>query len=209
MNKVLYFVAFAVGAAAGSVATWQLTKKYYANLAQEEIDSVKEAFSNSKKEKENNTNTEPAETEETIAEKEHVAHPLGNSLKPDIMEYASIIRKEGYTNYSNPTDATTDDENDDVQETPYVINPDDFAWNDEYEKVSLTYFADAVLVDEDDKPMEDVDSTVGVDYVNHFGEYEDDIVYIRNDKLKIDFEICRDLRTYESVLESNPYLRED
>lgn len=205
MNKVLYLVAFAIGAGIGSVATWQLTKKYYADLAQEEIDSVKEAFSK----KSNKESTEKVE-EPKENEKEYIAQPSGNSLKPDIMEYASIVRKEGYTNYSNPSDSLTEDDDEyDIREEPYIIDPDDFAWNEEYEKISLTHFADGVLADDGDKPIEDVDGTVGRDYFNHFGEYEEDIVYVRNDKMRVDFEICRDLRTYKSVLESNPHLMED
>lgn len=205
MNKVLYLVVFAIGAGIGSVATWQLTKKYYADLAQEEIDSVKEAFSK----KSNKESTEKVE-EPKENEKEYIAQPSGNSLKPDIMEYASIVHKEGYTNYSNPSDSLTeDDDEDDIREEPYIIDPDDFAWNEEYEKISLTHFADGVLADDGDKPIEDVDGTVGRDYFNHFGEYEEDIVYVRNDKMRVDFEICRDLRTYKSVLESNPHLMED
>lgn len=45
MNKSLYFIVFVAGAVAGSVATWQCTKKIYEQMAQEEIDSVKETFS--------------------------------------------------------------------------------------------------------------------------------------------------------------------
>ena len=37
-------VIFATGAVVGSLATWQFVKKKYEQLAQEEIDSVKEAF---------------------------------------------------------------------------------------------------------------------------------------------------------------------
>lgn len=205
MNKVLYLVAFAIGAGVGSFVTLQLTKKYYADLAQGEIDSVKEAFSK----KSNKEYTEKVE-EPKENEKDHIAQPSGNNLKPDIMEYASVLREEGYTKYSNPSDSLAeDDDEDDIREEPYIIDPDDFAWNEEYEKISLTHFADGVLADDGDKPIEDVDNTVGGDYFNHFGEYEEDVVYVRNDKMRVDFEICRDLRTYKSVLESNPHLMED
>ena len=44
MNKARGFVMFVLGAAVGSVATWQYTKKKYERIAQEEIDSVKEIF---------------------------------------------------------------------------------------------------------------------------------------------------------------------
>ena len=43
-NKSLFSLAFIIGAATGSVATWYLLKDKYEALAQEEIDSVKEVF---------------------------------------------------------------------------------------------------------------------------------------------------------------------
>ena len=44
-TKALYFVAFFVGAAAGVAASFKYAQKKYEQIAQEEIDSVKEAFS--------------------------------------------------------------------------------------------------------------------------------------------------------------------
>ena len=41
MKNLLFFVA---GAAIGSIATWKLIEKKYKDLADEEIESVKETF---------------------------------------------------------------------------------------------------------------------------------------------------------------------
>ena len=43
-SKGLTFLAFIAGAGIGSVCTWQLLKRKYELIAQEEIDSVKEKF---------------------------------------------------------------------------------------------------------------------------------------------------------------------
>ena len=59
----------------------------------------------------------------------------------------------------------------------------------DYDLVSLEYYADKVLVDEDDHPIQDVEYMVGEDSLEHFGEYEEDAVYVRNDLIKTDFEI--------------------
>lgn len=83
---------------------------------------------------------------------------------------------------------------------PHVIAPDEFGNDDEYETVSLTYYADGVLTDEDDIPIEDVDDLVGEDSLTHFGEYEDDSVHVRNDRLKCDYEILYDTRNYSDVV---------
>ena len=40
------------------------------------------------------------------------------------------------------------------------------------------------------------DDVVGMESLTHFGEYEDDSVFVRNDRLKCDYEILMDERTY-------------
>ena len=43
-SKRMAFLAFIAGAGIGSVCTWQLLKRKYGLIAQEEIDSVKAAY---------------------------------------------------------------------------------------------------------------------------------------------------------------------
>ena len=82
---------------------------------------------------------------------------------------------------------------------PYVISPEEFDENEDYNTVSLTYYADGVLTDERDNVIVDVDSIVGEDSLNHFGEYEDDSVFVRNDELQTDYEILLDTRNYGDI----------
>jgi len=92
---------------------------------------------------------------------------------------------------------------------PYVISPDDFGVSEEYGQLSFVYFADGTLADDAEIPMnkEDIERTVGQDAINHFGEYEQDTVYIRNEQTKTEYEILRDIRTYGQLLKEKPYLR--
>ena len=78
---------------------------------------------------------------------------------------------------------------------PYVIPPEEYDEND-YETESLTYYADGVLTDMYDNIIEDVEDTVGTDSLTHFGEYEDDSVFVRNDERQIDYEILLDSDKY-------------
>lgn len=84
---------------------------------------------------------------------------------------------------------------------PYVISPDEFGEmeDEDYDKVSVTYYADGVLADEYDEVVENVDEIVGEESLTHFGEYEDDSVFVRNDKLKCDYEILLDQRNYSDI----------
>ena len=84
---------------------------------------------------------------------------------------------------------------------PYVISPDEFGELDDYDLISLTYYADEVLADDIDEIVEDVDDVVGLDSLTHFGEYEPDSVFVRNDRLKADYEILLDERTYPEAIQ--------
>lgn len=89
---------------------------------------------------------------------------------------------------------------------PYVISPDDYGENDNYTQISLVYYAgDGVLADDEDEVVEDIEDTVGEDFAEHFGEYEDDSVFIRNDRLRCDYEILRDNRSFSDVVEGSNY----
>ena len=59
---------------------------------------------------------------------------------------------------------------------------------------------DDIIVDENNEEVEDVEDLLGMsvsDIINHYGEYEEDSVYIRNPKLNTDYEILREIAYYE------------
>lgn len=75
---------------------------------------------------------------------------------------------------------------------PYVIPPEEYGEIYEYDTRNLTYYDNGVLTDEDDNVIDDVENLIGEDALNHFGDYEEDSVHVRNDRLKVDYEILRD-----------------
>ena len=191
-NRSLFSLGFIIGAASGATVAWYLLKDKYETLAQEEIDSVKEVFARREQEMK----------DETV--KRNVAEGIKDSdrTKPDLKEYAEQLKKNGYTRYS---DLSADDEGvSDKQTKPYVIPPEQFGDDENYDQISLTYYADGVLADENDEVIDDVEETVGIESLNHFGEYEDDSVFVRNDTRKCDYEIFLDQRTYSEVAEEMP-----
>ena len=198
MNKTINFMTFVLGVAVGSVVTWRYVEKKYEQIAQDEIDSVKEVFS--KRETEFTEDTE-VQIKADNAKK-----------KPSVIEYAAWLRKQGYTNYSDVEPETNKEEVNEESmdiDIPYVIPPEEFGEFDNYEKIGLTYYADQVLTDDDDKLVEDIEDTVGFDSLNHFGEYEDDSVFVRNDRLKCDYEILLDQRKYSDVINRKPHEVDD
>jgi hypothetical protein len=182
MNKLGNAIAFIFGAAAGSVVTWKLIEKKYKKIAQEEIESVKETYSR--------RNSKPTED----------SAPAEEPVKEQTTEEASQIIKEArYTaEYKEGEQMSMDIQDKDA---PYTIPPEEFGETD-YERVSLTYFADKVLADDYGDIVDDIEGTVGYKALESFGEYEDDSVFVRNDGLQVDYEILLDLDNYsDSVTE--------
>ena len=196
-NTLISCVVFAVGAAFGSAVTWKFVKTKYEKIAQEEINSVKEVFSNRQ--------SEPTEddTENEVVEEEQIVGQL------DIRGYAEKLQDMNYVDYSsNSKPDVIANEKAESTTKPYVISPDEFAERKDYDTVSLTYYKDKVLTYENDEIVEDVDGLVGRDSLNHFGEYEDDSVFVRNDELKCDYEILLDQRNYTDAVNRHPHRAE-
>lgn len=78
-----------------------------------------------------------------------------------------------------------------IENDIHVVSPEDFSDTD-YDTESLTYFADGVLTDIYDNRISDVEDMVGTECLTKFGEYEEDTVYVINDKLKMAYEILKD-----------------
>lgn len=107
--------------------------------------------------------------------------------------------------------ATVDEDEDDfdyeerIGKIKYIIHHDEYMNNESgYEQTTLTYFVeDDVLVDDQDEPIPNADEIVDETNLDRFGYGSKDnrIVYIRNDKLRLEFEVVRDENKYtEKVL---------
>lgn len=196
MSKI-NFAIFVVGLTLGAAATWLCIRKRYEQIAQEEIDSVKSTFA----ERKSNASLYDLKTTENDTNKTKANQA---KLKPDLIDYAIKLTDEGYTNYTVGHNKVMEKEMVDTIEKPYVISPDEFGEFEEYSQISLTYYSDGVLADDADDLMDDIADTVGSDFASHFGDYEEDSVFIRNDRFKCDYEILRDNRAYSAVTGINP-----
>ena len=219
-------LAFVLGAATGALVANKYLKTKYEKIADEEIASVKAVYWTK-------TNPEAAAyakkdveyTEEVYKQHQQAAKSAAEQAKekPDIVKYAEKLHKEGYTNYSTTAKPTApsvpeppEEEPEDSDEPdapdlgePYVIPPEDFGEFDDYEKISLIYWADQVLTDDNNEVVEDLEGSVGIDSLTTFGEYEDDSVFVRNPRLRCDYEILLDQRNFEDVVHAGPKRSED
>lgn len=188
---------FATGVVVGSVATWRYFKTRY-ELVNEDSDE------------EQVEGVEVESEDETVEDRffenaEDIAKVKSNlNKKPPLKEYAEMVKNLSYSN----AEVADTEEDEDVYE-PYVIRPEEYGEIHKYDTESLTYYADGVLTDELDNRIEDVESLVPADFAEHFGEYEDDSVFVRNDTRQCDYEILRDLRKFADVVGDASYPTED
>jgi len=118
-------------------------------------------------------------------------------------EYDQILQENGYTDYASDAKGKNGADETSSAPSPLVISPDEFEENEEYVKVELLYFADGVLTDEVNEVIENADEIIG-DALEHFGEYEDDSVYVQNDVRHCCYAIRKDLQNYADVLKDMP-----
>lgn len=190
MVKVI--AAFAAGVAAGCVGTYLYMKKY---VIEGEFIEV--------------TKNEPEEVEEKINPEEEMEIQKDANSISDLMGYSSI------KTYPDVEGAVTPEEREDevvklnavdtdVRKGSYSITLEEYeTTHPEYEKVICQlYMEDETLVMEEGDELLDPSNTIGDDIFNKFIETDDDIryIYVRNDELGIDWEVCRNEQSYKRLM---------
>lgn len=208
-SRISHSIAFLAGAVISGLSAWFVTKKVcekkYAEIAQEEINSVKRTFTAPKVEAAKKFIEE--KKKQTIGEKKTDTAKKATN-KPSLSEYAKNIKS--YVNYSDSESKEEVGSNGlkRISFTPAgkirVIEPEEYGEDEEYDQVSLTLYADGILADEDDTVINDLEGTVGEGSLDRMGEYEDDALHIKNEARKVYYEILVDERKYEDATGKTP-----
>lgn len=200
MNKyVLPAITFATGAVIGATAAWITAKKIYEKIADEEIEEMREYYWDKLDELDETYVMYADEEEPNKEEFDEMARQHAEAII-EKAGYGDVVKTSGPISAAQVVPDEEEDNHMDDRERPYVITPEEFDEIDEYNTISLTYFADEVLTDDQMNVVDNIDEIVGLDSLSHFGEYEDDSVFVRNDKLKTDYEILLDTKTYEEIM---------
>lgn len=170
-RNILNDVAFLVmGAFIGSAVTWRYMKKKHEDEMNDEPFDWGEDEQNQPEDTTENT-TEDTEKEEAE-----------NIIKYNQYFQESSEKKEKESKSMDPI---------------RVISPDEFQ-ESEYPSLSLWYYTDGVITNDDNKIVTNAIELIGSDFKNHFGEYEDDpdTVYVVNENDKVVYEIMREYGAY-------------
>ncbi len=97
---------------------------------------------------------------------------------------------DGYTD--SEIDFTVDEKD------PAIISVAEYANDDEYDHITLNYYDDDVVTDEDDKPINRPETFLGEDALVSFGilSQDEDVVYVRNHTKKAMYEVVRTNKSY-------------
>ena len=181
------FLIFVSGIVVGAGASYLILK----NKNEEEIN---EAYREAREYRKNR---------DEVAKEDRLVNYSDESEEDEpIDEVEQIINDNRYSSIADRSNKKTS------SNIPFVISPEEFGMDDDIEVDTLYYYKattdganlDDIIVDENNEEIEDVEELLGMsvsDIINHYGEYEEDSVYIRNPKLNTDYEILREIAYYE------------
>jgi hypothetical protein len=184
------------GAALGAAIAMKKLEAKYAEISRIEIEQAKEYYS--KLNKIGIFSTPEEAVQALIPETVHEAakaltqyQGIEPAVDPDMVEVATNVfaKRKERVEFDYATEMQRRD-----PKRPYLITKDEFFENEpENEQSTITYYAgDGVLADERDQQVPDTDMLINDENLMRFGEGSDDenIVYVRNNQLGVDYEIC-------------------
>lgn len=179
MNKtIIGVISFIGGAVVGYITGRKALEKKFDKIVDEEIASVKEAFRNYAQ-----GGDIPAKGDARAEEDKQDRQDKAQAGKQD----------EGVRRPVNRDYKTYYYKKEGAKQAPSkirVIKPAEYGATD-YDMVSLRRYPDGTITNSDDKVAtnEWVETTLTSQALSHMGEYEPDVVYIRNDKTRTDYEV--------------------
>lgn len=164
-------VCFGIGTAVGCVGTYMLLKSRYDAMVKEADEAAMEFI---KKHNKGEEEVEHGKKEESV-EKE-------------------------MKNYNKIRQTIIDDGNKLDNNKPYQISEQEFVEDDEdFDKVSLEYYTEGEGLYEGSEYIPNVDDVVGEDNLALLHGIEDDVIYVRNEDLKTDYEVSKIVGKYTDV----------
>lgn len=200
-NKLINVFMFAAGAVIGSLVTWKVVTTKYEQILQEEIDSVKETWARLGSQESEDDDEISEDTEDDDPDDED--DDWDDSVKTD---YAALASKYSRTSTVDTSEEGGGDDEVAYINGPVVIKPEEYGdGNYDHSLYCISYYADGILADDWGVKL-DIDETIGLESLDHFGDYAEDTLHVRNERLKADYEVVRDPRKYSDVNVVHPQM---
>lgn len=191
MKQILYF---SLGAASGALIAWYLTKRKYEAIIDEEIAEVKEAY------KDDSGAYDYTNDKKTYRANVRNLDYISNEpkIKPVPMN-EDLLDENGVIDEVERELEVTNEFPGEKSRIPYVIGPDAYfnELSNVFDKETTTYYAgnDTLVTESEEVLM--IPDTIGRESLDHFGEYEEGTLFVRNERLGMDFEVVYSEGSYE------------
>lgn len=200
MSNTKVVIGTIAGFVTGSLVTFLVDKARYKkklikelNECRDTVNSIYKERLDEKKHRENQ-NEVPDEVEDTAEPddfNEDDVETLNFKTKTEYVDYTQFYKKNDDNSERELVDNPNDEE---INLEPRVIDPYEYGAIMRYEQIHLSYYSDGILADDDNNIYEEFNwpNTVGADFMDSFGDYEENCVCIRNDALECEYEIERE-----------------
>lgn len=181
---------FSLGAATGAFVMYKYLNNKWNMILQDEVDTIKEIY-------EHRMDNNEEDDEEQENEEENVKQFRSTLNKT---EYNKMFFKNE-SDEPDPVESESPPEDKSESMLPYIIS-EDAETPSSYSRITLVYYKNADILAEEDtnEIIEDVEYTVGREFINLKEQIEDeDAVIVRNEKLSTDFEIIIDYSDIDVV----------
>lgn len=203
MKSYVGGLLFALGAiTGGAVGYYVCYEREHSRVDQEIVqyhiykEREERAAEKAKKEAEAKKADDAKET--YISDSEKVAE--ANREKPSLTEFKPRTSPKEDVKYSHFYESQQKKD----PEAPYIIESVD-GGNDDYNTIALLYFTDGFVADEDGNLIDHLYEICGEEFKSVFAKNPDlDSVWVRNDRLHSDYEMCRQVMTYEEYMKDKP-----
>ena len=197
-NISIFVIGAAIGAFAGVVICRKRAEQVCEQLLQEELAAVREYSERKKDERPKNKVVKERFQKEELSSLINRYNGGDTEAANAMADVPERTRDDSYHDHKRLSqDANNGDS------AIYVITTEQFSEErPEYDKLTISYYEDDdTLADENEDPIADPVSLIG-DALENFGEGSDDpqVVYVRNERISIDYEVIRLSKSYASTV---------
>lgn len=204
MNKLLPIVTFVGGAAIGAIVGWSAHKKKYEDQLETETESIRKAY---EKKYVKVPKKDLPKVEDTVDMSEDEFKDYINQRVEAKKEYEKITAQYHPEGEVATPDMTLEER---AAAQPELIYAQDYTEEqdngEKYDGIELLWFKDDRLATDAEMELLDVATTIGWDAIAQFDKTGLNTIYVRNHRLKVDYEVFKYDGTYEELLAERPHL---
>lgn len=189
MNKVFY--ASAIGFLFGALSGYFVARRVYekTNRLGEEVESLKAA------------------RDILVKSAKHLGDAQQSNDAQSSCHTETFSKKKECELYEQKVAAFYGESSDSKEKRIRVLSDDELYDYPDFNEVTLTYYRDGVIADDDDAVFKDAEKYIGTDALEHFDGGKESVIYVLNSENETVYEILWSYMSYKEILEEKPYLR--